>query len=133
MFAAALSPAASYRNLSIETGVGEARPHRLIEMLFDGAIESVMRARIAMTRHDVATRTRAIGRALRIVDEGLKASLNPAGGELAANLRELYGYITVRLTQANCDSDDAILGEVESLLMTLREGWVGIAGNPAAR
>jgi flagellar protein FliS len=50
---------------------------------------------------------RAIGRAVRIVDEGLRAGLNlEAGGRLASDLHELYGYLNLRLTQANLRNDE---------------------------
>lgn len=132
MFAATRS-ASAYRTLSIETGVPDASPHRLIEMLLDGAVESVARARAALGRRDLAARSLAITRALRIVDEGLKASLDPAGGSIATNLGQLYGYITIRLSEANHSGDDALLAEVEQLLATVRGAWQGIAHHPQAR
>ena len=68
-----------------------------------------------------------IGRAVRILDEGLKASLNlDAGGDLAANLHDLYAYAMVRLTQANLRNDAASLDEVERLIRPLRDAWATI-------
>ena len=125
--------ASTYRTLSVQTGVVDASPHRLIEMLLDGALESIARARVAMGLGDVQARVSAITRALRIVDEGLKAALDPvAGGEIAVNLGQIYGYVTVLLTQANNDRDDDKLVEAARLLETVREGWRGIADHPAA-
>lgn len=125
--------ASTYRALSVQTGVVDASPHRLIEMLLDGALESIARARVSMQQRDVMTRVTAITRALRIVDEGLKAALDPAGGEIAANLGQLYGYVTVLLTEANNQNNDDKLAEAARLLETVREGWRGIADHPAAR
>lgn len=134
MFAATMnSRASAYRTLSIETGVPDASPHRLIAMLFDGAVESIARARAARSRHDTAGRARAIARAVRIVDEGLKASLDPAGGEIASNLGTLYGYIALRLSEANHSGDDSLLDEVDRLLRTVRDAWEAIAADPSAR
>ena len=125
--------ASTYRTLSVQTGVIDASPHRLIEMLLDGALESIARARVAMRQGDIQTRVSAITRAVRIVDEGLKAALDPAaGGEIAVNLGQIYGYVTVLLTQANNDRDDDKLVEATRLLETVREGWRGIADHPAA-
>ena len=123
--------ASTYRTLSVQTGVVDASPHRLIEMLLDGALESIARARVAMGKRDVPSRVSAITRALRIVDEGLKAALNPGGGEIAVNLGRIYGYVTVLLTQANNDGDEERLIEAARLLETVREGWRGIAGQVA--
>jgi len=123
--------ASTYRTLSVQTGVVDASPHRLIEMLLDGALESIARARVAMGQRDVQSRVTSITRALRIVDEGLKAALDPAGGEISVNLGQIYGYVTVLLTQANNDSDEGKLIEAARLLETVREGWRGIAGHVA--
>ena len=76
----------------------------------------------------MSARGEAIGKAIRIVDSGLKASLNlDAGGEIAARLDALYAYITRRLLEANAQASDAMLVEVDGLLATLEEAWTGIA------
>lgn len=132
MFAA--RSANAYRTLSVETGVVDASPHRLIEMLLDGALDSVARARKALAERDVVARTMAITRALRIVDEGLKAALDPvAGGDVAKELDLLYAYVTSRLTEANLHADDARLVEVAGLLGGVRDAWKGIANASAVR
>ena len=126
--------ASTYRALSVQTGVVDASPHRLIEMLLEGALEAIARARVAMGQRDAVARVGAVTRALRIVDEGLKAALDyTAGGEIAANLGEIYRYVTVLLTEANNEGSDAKLAEAARLLETVREGWRGIADHPAAR
>ncbi len=127
MFAAYRSPAAAYRTLSVETALTDADPHRMIAMLYDGALQAVARARVALAKRDISARGAAITQAIRIVDEGLKASLDPRGGEIAANLRNLYVYMTKRLLEANLHADDEALQEVVRLLDTLRDGWKGIA------
>ena len=125
--------ASTYRALSVQTGVVDASPHRLIEMLLDGALDSITRARMALKQRDIQVRVSAITRALRIVDEGLKGALDPAGGEITDNLRQLYAYVTVLLTAANNEASDEKLVEAANLIETIRDGWRGIAGHPAAR
>ncbi len=125
--------ASTYRTLSVQTGVVDASPHRLIQMLLDGSLEAIARARVALGQRDVAARVDAVTRALRIVDEGLKASLDKAGGEIAQNLGQLYGYVSVLLTQANNEGSDEKLAEAARLLEQIRDAWRGIADHPAAR
>lgn len=128
MFAPFRTFASTYSRVGVETGVTEANPHRLVAMLFDGAIEAIQQARGALAAHDVAAKCRAIGRAVRIVDEGLKGGLDrSAGGDLARNLSALYDYLLKRLTEANLHGDDAALVECSSLLDSLRQGWNAIA------
>jgi flagellar protein FliS len=81
-----------------------------------------------MLNGQIEVKGAAIGKAIRIIDEGLKASLNLAeGGEVAQNLSDLYAYITLRLTQANLRNDPAALDECVNLLKPVREAWLQIA------
>ncbi len=127
MFAPQRSSAGSYRNLDLETSVAQADPHKLIEMLFDGAAGAIAQARSALREGRVPAKGEATGRAVRILDEGLKASLDPRGGELAANLKSLYEYMTHRLLEANLSNDDAKYAEVDGMLEQLRDAWKRIA------
>lgn len=134
MFAPYRSHASSYRQLDVETSVDAATPHKLIAMLYDGAISAIRRAQAAMLRRDFATKGEAITRAIRIVEEGLKASLDERGGEIAANLRGLYDYIGHRLLQASARNDAEALDEAAQLLAELQSAWQAIAppaGRPA--
>jgi len=119
--------ASSYRNLELETSVANADPHKLIEMLFDGAAAAIAHARSALREGRIPAKGEATGRAVRILDEGLKASLDPRGGELAANLKSLYEYMTHRLLDANLSNDDAKYEEVGRMLDQLRDAWKRIA------
>lgn len=117
-------PASAYRQVGVETSVDQASPHSLVEMLFDALLVAVGAARAAMQRGDIKTKCSQIVVAVRILEEGLKCSLNlEQGGELAANLDRLYGYCVVRLTQANARNDDAALAEVARLIEPLAKSW----------
>ena len=93
-------------------------------MLFDGYFESLdARQGRDGCWPDRTLKGREIGRAVRIVEEGLKASLNlSAGGALAADLSELYAYVTLRLTQANLKNDAAALDECQRAGEALARG-----------
>jgi flagellar protein FliS len=125
---AALAPNVRlYDRVGVETGVADASPHRLVAMLFDGWFESVARAKAALAAGRTEDKGREIGRAVRIVEEGLRASLNPGSGALAADLRDLYAYVTLRLTQANLKNDAPALDECLALMQPLRQAWSAIA------
>lgn len=129
------SAASAYASVSLETDVGTVQPARLVVMLYEGALVAIGRARTAMLTRDVAAKTEMIARALRIIDEGLKTSLDlRAGGELAAQLHNLYGYMCRRLVLANAGNDPAGLDEVTRLLTELKDAWSQIDGTaPAAQ
>lgn len=123
-----------YRQVGAESAVGGgASPHRMVTMLFDGAIEAIVQARGALRNREIEAKGRAIGRAARIIEEGLKAGLNrQAGGELAQHLHDLYVYLGVRLTLANLRNDAAMLEECQRLLEPVRDAWVEIGARVPA-
>ncbi len=132
MFTAALPPAAQYRQVATTTAVTQASPHQLIVLLYDGAIAAVLQARHAVATKDGETRRRAIAKAIRIVDEGLKAALMDQGDpSLVKNLRALYDHMVGRLFQANVRVVDEPLAEVARLLADLRSAWADIAPKAA--
>lgn len=128
--------AAAYRQVGAETAVSGASPHKLVAMLFDGFMDAVAQARGAMRAGQIERKGKAISRALRIVDEGLRACLDiQGGGRLAQDLHDLYGYLEMRLTLANLRNDESALDECQRLMQPLREAWRSIADqvNPAGQ
>jgi flagellar secretion chaperone FliS len=114
----------AYSRLDVETGVMSASPQALVLMLFDGALKAIATARGEMHRHDSAAKGAAVSRAIGIIDDGLRASLDLSrGGEIARNLSALYEYMTLTLVNANARNDDALLEEVATLLRDLRGAW----------
>lgn len=125
--------ATTYAQVGMETGVAAADPHKLILMLFDGAIVCVTRALHAVAAGDRAAKVQAIARAVGIIDGGLRASLDlSAGGALAAQLDGLYGYMRTQLLAASAQDRLNTLEEVKRLLDQLREAWAGIAPGASA-
>ncbi len=118
--------ASHYKQIDCYTGVNEADPHQLVQMLLDGALEKISVAKGLIARNETAKKGEAIGRAISIVS-GLRSSLDmSAGGEIAANLDNLYEYIERRLLEANLNNDVAILEEVLSLLREIKTAWESI-------
>lgn len=120
----------AYRNaLAVE--VEAASPHKLILMLFDGALQAIAQAERQIEQKNIAEKGRLISKAISIVDEGLRAGLRlDQGGELAANLDALYDYTTRQLLRANLENNVMLLQEVAGLLGQIREAWVQIESKP---
>ena len=117
-----------YQQVGVETRLSGATPHQLVAMLFEGYMDAVAQARGAIRSRDTYAKGTAIGRAVRIVEEGLRAGLDlKAGGTLARDLDDLYGYLAMRLTLANLHSDEAALDECQQLVRPLQEAWAAIA------
>jgi len=132
-FAARNQSATLYAKVGLETDVQAASPHRLVAMLFDGVFDAMNQATVAIQSGNTELKGRALSRAVRILDEGLRAGLDMSAGQLALDLRELYGYVCMRLTQANLRSDVSAIEECQRLLSPVREAWTAIAQTPAAQ
>lgn len=116
-----------YSKVGMETGVASADPHRLILMLLEGAIASITFSKHEMFRGNFGAKGEAISKAISIIGE-LDSSLDmEAGGELSANLRRLYEYMSVQLVEANHHNDEKSLDRITQLLTELKSGWAGIA------
>lgn len=125
-------PLAQYRRLNVEAQVDQASPHRLIELLFDGAISRLKQAEQAVLCADTAEKGRLLGRVQEILST-LRSSLDmpdqPAESaaliarQLPENLDALYEYCQTRLLRANIDNDAAAIAEVMQLLTTVADAW----------
>jgi len=122
----------AYNTISTESSVNGADPHKLISMLYQGALLAIANAKSGILRKETAAKGKSISRAIAIIGEGLNASLNKsAGGELAQNLSSLYDYMVFHLVDANLKNDITVLDEVTRLLTGLSEAWDSIRPNSA--
>ena len=127
MFGSSSKGVNAYASVSLETGVAAASPHKLIVMLFDGALVAVTIASVHMKANNIAAKGQAISKAIMIIDSGLRASLDKkVGGKIAASLDSLYEYMSNRLLIANLKNQPEILDEVHGLLQDLKSAWVEI-------
>lgn len=131
MFGSTRNGAQAYAKVSVETGVVAASPHKLIVMLFDGALVAIATALVQMKSGNVAAKGQSISKAITIIDSGLRASLDKkVGGSIALSLDSLYEYMSNRLLIANLKNQPEILEEVQRLLQDLKSAWEQI--DPAA-
>ncbi len=118
----------AYAKVGIETGVIAASPHKLIVMLYDGAIVALTNAVHHMDKGDIPAKGNSISKAIAIIENGLRASLDKkAGGEIALSLDSLYEYMNNRLLQANVQNQVEGLIEVQGLLKDLKSSWEAIS------
>ena len=121
----------AYKSVDVDTRVLAASPHQLIMMLFDGALTALAQAKAYMQSRNIPGQGAAISKAITIIDDGLKVSLDEkSGGKLAKDLKDLYDYLSLRLLSANLKSDPAILDEVSGLLQELSGAWREIGKSP---
>ncbi|MEO5701544.1 MAG: flagellar export chaperone FliS [Casimicrobiaceae bacterium] len=127
----------AYAQIGLETGVAASSPHRLILMLYDGAMKCITDAALHRAAGRTADKGAALSRAIAIIEEGLMGSLDVSrGGTIAAHRNELYDYMTRRLPTAIIRNDTGAMAEVRGLLGELRDAWASIDAphaNQAAR
>lgn len=112
-----------YGRIAAESEAGFASPHRLVQMLMEGALDKVATAKGLITRKDYEGKSEHITWASSIIS-GLRSGLDmEAGGEIASNLNDLYAYMNRRLIDANIENDVAILDEVSGLLIEIKSAW----------
>ena len=122
----AVSAMKQYQQVSVHSGIMDASPHRLVQMLMEGALEKIALAKGSVVNNEIASKGENISKGIAIIG-GLKSSLNKdAGGALAENLSNLYDYMANRLVVANLLNDESILDEVASLMVEIKMGWDGI-------
>ena len=114
----------AYGNMGAVTQVEGASPGVLLVMLFKNLHVQLLRARKALAEKNIVDKGLALGKAVRILDEGLKAALAPnSTDDFTQSLGDLYGYCTMRLTQANLYNDPLPIEEVIRLMEPVAGAW----------
>jgi flagellar protein FliS len=101
-------------------------------MLYDGALKAIYKAKADMLRNDPASKGAAVSKAIAIIEDGLRGSLDLNAGDIAANLDSLYEYMSNKLLLANLKNDQSALDEVAKLLGELKSAWEEVARGAAS-
>jgi len=112
-----------YQAVGASTGVMDASPHRLVQMLMEGALDKLATARGCIERDDLEGKNRHLTWGMSIIN-GLRASLDAeTGGEIAVNLNDLYGYMNRRLGEAMTADNAEPVTEVINLMLEIKGAW----------
>ncbi len=113
--------AKNYKQMQIST----ASPAQILIMLYEGAIQNVKKAILAIEQKNLADKGKYIGKAHDIINE-LTLSLNhEVGGTIAKDLERLYNFMVSQLLTANVENNSEPLLAVQKNLETLLDGWKG--------
>ena len=120
----------AYAKVGVESGILAASPHQRIVMLFDSYQASIRIARLHLQAGHIAEKGQAITKAINIVSQGLRASLDlEQGGEIAVQLDQLYDYVVRVLLRANLNNDDDALTTAAALLENVAAAWRAIGSH----
>ncbi len=118
-----------YANNYIETAVSEATPHKLVEMLYDGAIKNMNLAKVFIEHKNLEKKSEHINKALSIINALRTAVDIEKGGEVASNLYDLYDYCYRRLFTASVKNDAALVDEVLEHIVSVSQAWKEMPDN----
>ena len=113
----------SSKDAYLENMVRTASPAKLIELLYQRAVELLKEAEKFIIDKDYVKANENLKKAQDIVTE-LNLSLDmEKGGQIAQNLRALYNYMFRRLIDANVKKDVEAVKEVREMLEELLDAW----------
>lgn len=113
----------AYKAVGIKDDLAVADPHRVIQLLMQGALENIAKAKGAIDRKDFAVKSATISKAMTIVS-ALQGSLDmEAGGEISDNLWSLYDFMINHLLLASRENSIEKLNDVLEILLTIKSAW----------
>ena len=117
----------SYRKNGLETDLSVADGHRVIQLLYQGLIDAIVRAKASIENNDINQKAKQIDKALRIV-AGLDTSsmYDPKDANQAAvakNFKNLYAIFTDRLMLASSKLSTEPLDEILVYARQVKAAW----------
>ena len=98
-------------------------PEKLMVLLYEGAVKFLGQAREELAAGRLSTGKTALSKGMAIIAE-LQNSLDlNAGWEGAQGLYDLYGYMTLELTEVNVHGELDRIEPVRSMLSELCQSW----------
>ena len=108
-----------YQKTTVETASNE----KILIMLYDGAIQFLNKAKIALNEKNYEQSHNNLMGAQRILEEFINTIDKEPNPELANNLINLYEYFITRLVQANIKHEIGPVDEVLKFLKDLKSTW----------
>lgn len=121
----------AYGAIDAHSQVASADPYRLIQLLLGNALERIAKIKGHIERGEIAQKCEQVDKLTRVVSE-LNDSLNlDAGGDIAVQLHNAYGYCLMQIVRAHARNEPAAFEEIARVLREIKTGWDAIA--PTAR
>jgi flagellar protein FliS len=113
-----------------KTQVMTAKPENVLLLLYEGAIRFTKLAGQRMRENNIPEKGKNISKALAIISELMNTLDHEKGGQLAADLENLYMFMMDKLIDANIRNLPEECDVVERLLNTLYISWKDVVQNP---
>lgn len=114
----------AYGAASLEAEIMTASQHKMTLMLFDGALKAMRKMAFNIREQDTEEKGKAVKKALDIIGNGLRASLDlAAGGEVAERLDIVYQYIEQKLLESHLKNNADEVDQLIDMLKGIRDAW----------
>ncbi|MFW5681299.1 MAG: flagellar export chaperone FliS [Pseudomonadota bacterium] len=113
-------------------GAATLPPAAVLVQVHDGMVAKLLEARAAIHDDRIEDRLNASLKVAAVVEALHHALDTEQGGEIAANLGQLYAYFIRRIQALNLRNDPAICDELVARLRELREAWAAAARGDVA-
>lgn len=113
----------TYRQVNVESGVLSSDPHKIILMMFDGALTAIAEAKGAIERKDLESKSKSITKAINIFS-ALRESLDKESEpEISDNFDNLYSYCIDNLIDLSISMNLDGLDEIIAFIKPVRDAW----------
>ncbi|MGG4394225.1 flagellar export chaperone FliS [Paenibacillus thiaminolyticus] len=109
-----------------------ASPHKLILMLYYGALKYTNQAETALAEGNPLSAHQHILKVQDIIYELIACLNEREGGEVAQNLKNLYLYVIDQLVQANIQKSAQPLREAKAVIQSVKDAWETIGKDVTA-
>jgi flagellar protein FliS len=113
----------AYKSVGVKNDLAVADPHRVIQLLMQGSLENMAKARGCIERKDFAGKSQTMSKAMSIIT-ALQHSLDmDAGGEVSQNLWSLYDFMVNHLMLASRESSVEKIDDVIEIMLKIKSAW----------
>ncbi len=113
----------AYKSVGVKNDLAVADPHRVIQLLMQGSLENMAKARGCIERKDFVGKSQTMSKAMSIIT-ALQHSLDmDAGGEVSQNLWSLYDFMVKHLMLASRESSVEKIDDVIEIMLKIKSAW----------
>ena len=113
----------AYKKDSLKSDLASADPHRVIQLLMQGALERLALSKGFIERKDLESKSQTLTRVVEIINALRDALERDANPELVDNLNDLYAYMIDQVQEASVTMDVQKIDLVMGLLLQIKGAW----------
>ncbi len=113
----------AYKKDSLKSDLASADPHRVIQLLMQGALERLALSKGFIERKDLESKSQTLTRVVEIINALRDALDRDANPDLVDNLEALYLFMIEQIHEASAKLDTHKIDIVMKLMLELKGAW----------